>query len=190
MNFYEENVKLDGNRIYLRVINEKDKGDIFNIIHNDKDILKYYLSVYKEDINDFKYDEYLKYYKDNGLYNFAIILKDNDEVIGIIHQVSGMGKYVKTVELGYALKKKYWNKGYMSEALKLMMGLMFERGVHKISCGAIKENKASIEVMKKCGMLYEGTDIDDIYYHDQYWDTDYYYILEDMFHVEHIKEND
>ena len=116
--------------------------------------------------------------------------KDNDEVIGIIHQVSGMGKYVKTVEIGYALKKKYWNKGYMSEALKLMIKLMFERGVHKISCGAIKENKASIEVMKKCGMLYEGTDIDDIYYHDQYWDTDYYYILEDMFHVEHNKEND
>ena len=38
-------------------------------------------------------------------------------------------------------------------------------------------NIASNRVMEKCGMIYEGTRKDDLYYHDRYWDVMYYYLL-------------
>ena len=185
MEFYEEGLILESYHIYLRPISLEDKEALFNNIYHDKKVLEYYLTEYREDIKDLNLEPLIEYYKNSKLYCFVIVLKQSNEVIGRIHQVSGMGRYNETVELGYAIGSKYWNNGYVTEALKLMIELMFKRGVHKVSCGAIVDNIASKEVMKKCGMLYEGTDIDDIHYHGKYHNVDYYYILEDMFHVKH-----
>ena len=90
-------------------------------------------------------------------YILAIVLKESGEVIGNILQCNGTNRYMNTVEVGYAIGKKYWNKGYMSEALKAMIDLLFESGVHKVNACHIPENIASGRVMEKCGMKYEGS---------------------------------
>ena len=88
---------------------------------------------------------------------------------------------MNSVEVGFAIGKKHWNKGYMSEALKAMIGLLFESGIHKVRACHIRENKASGKVMEKCGMHYEGIRKDDLFYHDKYYDTVNYYLLEDEY---------
>lgn len=188
MEIYEEGLVLESENIILRDLREDDALAIYHNINHDKKVLKYYLAPYIEDEKEASVKRIVDYCKEEKIYCFTIVLKETNEVIGMINQVDPMAKYTRTVELGYAIGSKYWNKGYVTEALKLMISLLFNKGVHKVSCGAIPENKASIEVMKKCGMVYEGKNIDDIYYHDRYYDTEYYYILEDMFHVEHNKE--
>ena len=140
-------------------------------------MLKYYLDRYIEKEEDASVSGTLKFCDETKRYVFAIVLKETGEVIGMINQCSGMNRYFHNIEIGYAIGRKYWNNGYVTEALKAFIDLLFEKGVHKVYCGAIPENIGSIQVMKKCGMIYEGRKIDELYYRDRYWDVEQYYLL-------------
>ena len=95
----------------------------------------------------------------------------------MILQCSVPDKLSTSSEIGYAIGKKHWNKGYVTEAFKKMIDFLFSLGVHKVVASHLVGNDASKRVMEKCGLKYEGRKIDEIYYHDQYYDVDYYYII-------------
>lgn len=183
--FYQENIILETKRLILRPLVEADALDIFHNINHDKDVLKYYLDRYIEKEEDASVTKTIEFCHKNKRYIFAIVLKETNEVIGMINQCNSINMYFHSIELGYAIGKRHWNKGYTSEALKEVIKFLFSKDIHKIYCGAVPENVNSIKVMKKCGLVYEGRRIDDFYYHDRYWDVDYYYITKEMFHVKH-----
>lgn len=87
----------------------------------------------------------------------AIVLKENDKMIGTIDaRIFGDG--LKDAEFGYCLNPKYWNKGYMSEALKAFMeALHKEHGVENVFGSFERENIASKRVMQKNQMYYYET---------------------------------
>ncbi len=87
----------------------------------------------------------------------AIVLKENDKMIGTIDaRIFGDG--LKEAEFGYCLNPKYWNKGYMSEALKAFMeALHKEHGVENVFGSFERENIASKRVMQKNEMYYYET---------------------------------
>lgn len=87
----------------------------------------------------------------------AIVLKENDKMIGTIDaRIFGDG--LKDAEFGYCLNPKYWNKGYMSEALKAFMeALHKEHGVENVFGSFERENIASKRVMQKNEMYYYET---------------------------------
>ena len=58
-----------------------------------------------------------------------------------------------SMELGYVIHPDSQGKGYMTKALQLAMEELFSRGYRKIITGAFSANTASIQVMKKCGMV-------------------------------------
>ncbi|WP_019214393.1 GNAT family N-acetyltransferase [Fenollaria massiliensis] len=87
----------------------------------------------------------------------AIVLKENNKMIGTIDaRIFGEGQ--KDAEFGYCLNPKYWNKGYMSEALKAFMeALHKECGIENIFGSFERENIASKRVMQKNEMYYYET---------------------------------
>lgn len=87
----------------------------------------------------------------------AIVLKENDKMIGTIDaRIFGDG--LKDAEFGYCLNPKYWNKGYMSEALKAFMeALHKEHSVENVFGSFERENIASKRVMQKNEMYYYET---------------------------------
>lgn len=87
----------------------------------------------------------------------AIVLKENDKMIGTIDaRIFGDG--LKDAEFGYCLNPKYWNKGYMSEALKaFIQALHKEHGVENVFGSFERENIASKRVMQKNEMYYYET---------------------------------
>lgn len=87
----------------------------------------------------------------------AIVLKENDKMIGTIDaRIFGDG--LKDAEFGYCLNPKYWNKGYMSEALKaFIQALHKERGIENVFGSFERENIASKRVMQKNEMYYYET---------------------------------
>lgn len=87
----------------------------------------------------------------------AIVLKENDKMIGTIDaRIFGDG--LKDAEFGYCLNPKYWNKGYMSEALKAFIeALHKEHGVENVFGSFERENIASKRVMQKNEMYYYET---------------------------------
>lgn len=87
----------------------------------------------------------------------AIVLKENNKMIGTIDaRIFGEGQ--KDAEFGYCLNPKYWNKGYMSEALKAFMeALHKECNIENIFGSFERENIASKRVMQKNEMYYYET---------------------------------
>lgn len=61
------------------------------------------------------------------------------------------------VEVGYWIGKDYWNKGFCTEALHLLIDYCFRR-LHLITLwgGSFVDNPASGRVMEKCGFVDTG----------------------------------
>lgn len=82
-------------------------------------------------------------------YEFVIQLKENSKVIGNITLTNKN----QEVEIGWISNKKYWNNGYMSEAVKAIIDYAFSNlGVRRIIATCTDKNIASYKVMEKCNM--------------------------------------
>ena len=177
--FYEENVKIVTERLILRPATSNDKEAIFYNLVNDKDVLQYYIWQYKDNIDDFDFDKLLERYSKSKMYYFVIENKETQEVMGIVHQCTGYNDVFRNVEIGLALGKKYWNKGYMKEALKAFIDFLFSRNVHKVYASHIVQNVYSGKGIRACNMIYECKKKEDLFYHDRYWDICNYYLIND-----------
>jgi len=174
---FDSNVILETKRLRMRFANESDTHAIFLNINNDKEVLKYYLDKYLEKEEDMTLSKVINYCLDNQRYYFAIELKATNEVIGVIHECSTPSETFNSSEIGYAIGRKYWNQGYITEALKEMINFIFSTGAHKVIVSHLVGNEASKRVIEKCGLIFEGRRKEEIHYHEQYWDVDYYYLL-------------
>ena len=59
--------------------------------------------------------------------------------------------------LGYVLARPHWGHGYMTEAVRAVIGIVFDQPhVHRIAAFADEENFASARVLEKAGMQREG----------------------------------
>jgi ribosomal-protein-alanine N-acetyltransferase len=92
-------------------------------------------------------------YKDFGYGRWAVIQKADNEILGWC----GL-KYLpenKETDVGYRFFKKYWGKGYATEAARVCLDYGFNTlNLPTIVARAMHENKASIKVMEKIGMKY------------------------------------
>ncbi len=87
-------------------------------------------------------------------YPYVITLKaKRDAPIGMIHaRMNNHG-----TNMGYVLAKTFWNKGYMTEALICLSDLLLSKeSVFRVSSYCDVDNAASVCVMEKSGMLFEG----------------------------------
>ena len=95
-----------------------------------------------------------KYEKNESL-NFAITLRTSGNLIGAIEL--GINPENERGELGYWIGKPYWNRGYATEAAKVVVGYGFEvLQLNRIHAYHFKQNTGSGRVLEKIGMCYEG----------------------------------
>lgn len=90
-------------------------------------------------------------------YNWMIELRELHQPIGSIGVV-GCSDAVGKAEIGYCIGKKWWHRGIMTEAVQAVVDFLFrEVGVNRVEARHDTNNPHSGDVMKKCGMQYEGT---------------------------------
>jgi [ribosomal protein S5]-alanine N-acetyltransferase len=64
--------------------------------------------------------------------------------------------YRGTAEIGYWLAEPFWGKGIITEAVRALVPVAFERtGVVRIQAGIFSNNPASMRVLEKCGFVRE-----------------------------------
>ena len=65
----------------------------------------------------------------------------------------------RNAEMGYALARRHWGRGYMTEAARAVIDAAFASlpELARVQAGANARNHASIRVMQKLGMVHEGT---------------------------------
>ena len=174
---FNPNIKIETKRLILRFMDVRDTHDIFVNINHDSDVLTYFIDKYREKEEDMTLDKTIKFCLDNERYLFAIELKETHEVIGMILQCSTANATFNSSEIGYAIGKKHWNKGYVTEALKAMIDFVFSLGTHKVVVSYLLGNDASKRVIEKNHMIFEGIRKEEIFYHDKYHDVAFYYLI-------------
>lgn len=85
-----------------------------------------------------------------------IFFIERTEVIGFIsnRKVGDIDSHYSgfTTSIHFGIKRKFRNKGRMTEALfRIMNGLMKERGVKQVNAYVLSKNVASIRVLQKLG---------------------------------------
>ncbi len=61
------------------------------------------------------------------------------------------------LELGYVLARRYWNRGYMTEAVQAVVTWALEQpGIYRVWAVVDVENRASARVLEKAGLQLEG----------------------------------
>ncbi len=134
-----------------------------------------------------RFEKMQKEYAEKDIYDWAIVLKESNTLIGEISFV-GMTPCRKTGELGYIIGENWWGKGYMTEAVGAVMAFGFTKlGLHRIQACHDVRNPASGRVMEKLGMTHEGTFRDYRLIKGDLVTVDYYAILEDEFHPDQTK---
>ena len=95
-------------------------------------------------------------YEKLDVYNWGIELKKSGSLIGSI-SANKTEHDDECYEIGYALGKEYWRKGYATESLKAVTEFLIkEVGIRKFLCRYAKENRASGSVIRKVGFEYKG----------------------------------
>ncbi len=87
-------------------------------------------------------------------FSFAIRLKNSHRLIGSCGLVNEAGK----VQFGYVLGPLHWHQGYATEATRAMLAqLKNQPDIFRVGTFVDKENLASLNVLKKCGLVEEAT---------------------------------
>ena len=140
-------------RLKLRRVGEDDIGAIFEGWANDPEVTKYLTWHSHKSIEDTRMvmDYWLSEYNKESCFRWGIELKENGTLIGMIDVVGYEGG---VPVIGYCSARKYWNRGYMTEALRAVANELFENGFSEIKAEAVEENGASNRVIQKAGFEY------------------------------------
>lgn len=90
-------------------------------------------------------------------YVFLIVLRGTDQVIGEVILSEVVRDNLQSCWIGYFLDQEHNGKGYMTEAVKLVVTYAFDGlDLHRIEAGVMPHNAGSIKVLLKCGFHKEG----------------------------------
>ena len=92
-------------------------------------------------------------WREGAAFGWVVLRKEDNQLLGAV----GVRVDGHKVELGYVLAKRFWGKGYMTEAVQAVVNWSIsEREVYRIWAVCDVENPASARVMEKVGMKREG----------------------------------
>ena len=101
------------------------------------------------------------------LYKFAILHKDNPNVIGLIRYEIGEIDGIKHAERGFSLSEDYWGQGIMKEASKATNDFLFQNtDIERIIAYNATSNIASATIKEKQGFTLNATRKTDSLYHN------------------------
>ena len=144
--------------LILRPMVMKDAEDIY-AYSSDPEVARYVLWEPHRSLRDTRmYIRYIRSLYHNGLpSSWAVVLRETGRVIGSIGFM-WVSEENSSAEVGYSLSRKYWNRGYATEALSAVLCSAFGAlSLNRIEAQRDLRNPASGRVMEKCGMREEGT---------------------------------
>ena len=176
--------EITSERLILDQPLEKDRADLIFYLNETSEFSENTLSMpfpYTNDSADFWFKMSSEGFENKNAYIFAIRLKETEKIIG------GIGLHLtpqhQKAEAGYWIAKDFWNKGYATEALKILLKFGFESlHLNKIYATYFPHNPGSGKIMEKCGMKFEATLKQEYVKNGNFMDVKRYFLLkEDYF---------
>jgi RimJ/RimL family protein N-acetyltransferase len=135
---------LETERLILRRINENDTDSVF-AMRRDADVMRFI----REPQNLAETENWIRLVS-----RFCGVF---EKATGKFLGWCGVWRLAETneLEIGYAIAKHFWNRGYATEAAEIFLQYAFENiKPDKITAVAEPENTASLRVMEKLGMKF------------------------------------
>ncbi len=152
-----ERPELVTDRLLLRPFTLAD-APVVQLLAGDRDIASNTLNIphpYEDGLAEEWISTHQEKFEQGELVNFAIVLRNDDGLIGAIGLV--INQQHENAELGYWIGKPYWGNGYCTEAAQAILHYGFTvLGLNRIYASHMSRNRASGRVMEKIGMKYEG----------------------------------
>ena len=150
---------LETERLVLRRFRYSDAESMFRNWASDPKVTEFLMWQPHETVEASKQilAGWLNHYVRPDYYVWAIELKEPGEPVGCI-SVNEIDESVGSVRIGYCLGPRWWHQGIMTEAFQAVIRFLFEEvGVNRIEARHDPNNPHSGGVMKKSGLIYEGT---------------------------------
>lgn len=148
---------INAERLVMRPVRKKDAQAVFDI-YSDLKALEYFA---REPLESFKdaekmVAENLAFDEDASAILWAICLRDDDSMIGTF-TLFHISEQNRRAEVGYILNRKFWGKGYASEALARMIEYCFdELEMGRLEADVDPQNTASLRLLDRHGFEREG----------------------------------
>jgi ribosomal-protein-alanine N-acetyltransferase len=169
---------LETERLLLRRVNSNDVKEIL-ALRSNPDTMKYIpRPLLKTDEDALEHITMIdsKIDSNEGI-NWAITLKDNPKLIGIIGHYRIKPENYRA-EVGYMLLPEYHGKGIISEAVKEAVNYGFNAmKLHSLEAVIDPENYASAKVLEKNGFVKEAHFIDYEFFEGRFLDSVIYSII-------------
>jgi ribosomal-protein-alanine N-acetyltransferase len=112
---------------------------------------------------------------------WGVVETESGKLIGNCGMKAVMPEHGRA-ELAFALNRKYWGKGYMSEAAHAVVQATFTRlGMNRVEAITDGENAATVRVLKRVGMIFEGIMRQAVRMRGAYRDAKLYSVLKSEF---------
>ena len=152
-------VTLKTERLTLRKFVDEDVEAAYRNWTSDEAVTKFLRWPAHKDISvtEMVIKDWIKNYENSNYYQWAIVLDEIGEPIGTIGVVE-QNDFLNIVHIGYCIGSKWWHQGITSEALTKLIPFLFDEvSANRIEAQHDPNNPHSGNVMKKCGLKYEGT---------------------------------
>ncbi|TCP29728.1 RimJ/RimL family protein N-acetyltransferase [Scopulibacillus darangshiensis] len=153
---------IEGKMIGLRQLENSDAEALLDLELRNRDFFKLYTSSRDEDFYTLKgqMDRINNKNKerecDSGC-SFGIFALDTGDLIGDITLSEVVRGAIQGCFIGYTLDKGHNGKGYMTEAVRLVVLYAFDAlKLHRIEAGVMPHNQRSMRVLEKAGFHKEG----------------------------------
>lgn len=160
MSRYTYDIIFETERLIIRRYTPEDLHHFFKL-NGDGDVMRYIRPVQTlEQSEAFLQRIIVDYESWPGMGRWAMFLKKNNEFVGsfAIIPVENSSR----LQLGYALVKKDWGKGYASECVKAGLDYAFNRlGLNEIAGITFSNNISSQRVLLKNGFEFESNFTED-----------------------------
>ncbi len=140
-------------RLALRPVRASDARAIFDSYGQDQDVTRYLTWRPHQSIADAQSFVQACLRAETSR-TYMIVFEASGSVIGVFDlRKAGQAK----LEFGYALARRYWGQGLMTEALvEVVKWALRQPGIWRIGAVADADNVGSIRVMEKAGLQREG----------------------------------
>jgi RimJ/RimL family protein N-acetyltransferase len=144
-------------RLVLRWISDNDIDSLYEIF-SDPQVMRYWSTVPLPNLEAAAelQREIAEGNESERMLKWGLALGDSDKVIGTT-TLFNLNLDNGRAELGYAMGRAYWGKGYMHEALKALVSHAFETmNLRRLEADVDPRNGASIRSLERLGFQREG----------------------------------
>ena len=176
IDLYEE---LETERLILRKIVDTDAINLYNNIYNNYEYYKYYYQLPFENLDDYKnlVEKYKDYYSNGNYFKWGIVIKDTNEIIGII-QLHSRDYLNNNTQIGYIIGYNYNGVGYAKESVSKVIDFAFNKiNIHRIDAMIADMNESSIKLVESIGMTLESVREDGYKIGNKYYNQKVYKMI-------------